>query len=302
MSYANDIRELVGNTPLLRLNKLGLPGEVRLLAKLELLNPGGSVKDRIGISMIEAAEKDGSLAKGGAIVEATAGNTGIGIALAALGKGYRVIFVVPLKFSAEKVALMRALGAEIVRTPEADGMTGAREKAAQIIAETAGAVSLDQFENPANPRIHYETTGPELLRDSGGEIDYFVAGAGSGGTFSGILKYLKEKLPRVKGVLVDPLGSTIGGGEHGPYSIEGIGNSFIPGTMDLSLVDEVIKVKDGEAVSAARLLAEKEGVIAGSSSGAALFGALQVAKRIERGTVATLLPDRGERYFSKDLF
>ena len=302
MSYANDIRELVGNTPLLRLNKLGLPGEVRLLAKLELLNPGGSVKDRIGISMIEAAEKDGSLAKGGAIVEATAGNTGIGIALAALGKGYRVIFVVPLKFSVEKVALMRALGAEIVRTPEADGMTGAREKATQIIAETAGAVSLDQFENPANPRIHYETTGPELLRDSGGEIDYFVAGAGSGGTFSGILKYLKEKLPRVKGVLVDPLGSTIGGGEHGPYSIEGIGNSFIPGTMDLLLVDEVIKVKDDEAVSAARLLAEKEGVIAGSSSGAALFGALQVAKRIERGTVATLLPDRGERYFSKDLF
>jgi cysteine synthase A len=302
MSYANDIRELVGNTPLLRLNKLGLPGEVRLLAKLELLNPGGSVKDRIGISMIEAAEKNGSLAKGGAIVEATAGNTGIGIALAALGKGYRVIFVVPLKFSAEKVALMHALGAEIVRTPEADGMTGAREKATQIIAETAGAVSLDQFENPANPRIHYETTGPELLRDSGGEIDYFVAGAGSGGTFSGILKYLKEKLPRVKGVLVDPLGSTIGGGEHGPYSIEGIGNSFIPGTMDLLLVDEVIKVKDDEAVSAARLLAEKEGVIAGSSSGAALFGALQVAKRIERGTVATLLPDRGERYFSKDLF
>jgi cysteine synthase A len=302
MSYANDIRELVGNTPLLRLNKLGLPGEVRLLAKLELLNPGGSVKDRIGISMIEAAEKDGRLARGGAIVEATAGNTGIGIALAALGKGYRVIFVVPLKFSVEKVALMRALGAEIVRTPEADGMTGAREKAAQIIAETKGAVSLDQFENPANPRIHYETTGPELLRDSGGEIDYFVAGAGSGGTFSGILKYLKEKLPKVKGVLVDPLGSTIGGGEHGPYSIEGIGNSFIPGTMDLSLVDEVIKVKDDEAVSAARLLAEKEGVIAGSSSGAALFGALQVAKRIERGTVATLLPDRGERYFSKDLF
>jgi Cysteine synthase len=302
MSYANDIRELVGRTPLLRLNKLGLSGDVRLLAKLELLNPGGSVKDRIGISMIEAAEASGALAPGGAIVEATAGNTGIGVALAAIGKGYRVIFVVPLKFSQEKVALMAALGAEIVRTPEAAGMAGARERAREIIAATHGAVSLDQFENPANPRVHYETTGPELLADSGGEIDYFVAGAGSGGTFSGVLKYLKEKRPSVKGILVDPEGSTMGGGEHGSYSIEGIGNSFVPGTMDLSLVDEVIKVKDEDAFAAARLLASREGVIAGSSSGAALWAALKVARRITKGTVATILPDRGERYLSKGLF
>jgi cysteine synthase len=301
MSYINDLRELVGNTPLLRLNKLGLPEKLRLLAKLELFNPGGSVKDRIGISMIEAAEKSGALKAGGAIVEATAGNTGIGVALAAMGKGYRVIFTVPEKFSIEKVTLMRALGAEIIRTPEAEGMTGAREKAKAIMASIPGAVSLDQFENPANPRIHYETTGPEILRDSGGEIDYFVAGSGSGGTFSGALRYLKEKLPRIKGVLVDPVGSTMGGGECGHYSIEGIGNSFVPGTMDMSLVDEVIKVGDEEALAAVKLLAAKEGVIAGTSSGAALSGALTLARKVGKGSIVTILPDRGDRYFSKGI-
>lgn len=302
MSYVNDLRDLVGNTPLLRLNKLGLPSGVRLLAKLELLNPGGSVKDRIGLSMVEAAEKDGRLLPGGAIVEATAGNTGIGLALAAIGKGYRVVFAVPEKFSAEKATLMRALGAEIVRTPEAEGMAGARKKAAELIASIPGAISVDQFENPANPRIHYETTGPEILRDSGGRIDYFVAGAGSGGTFSGVLRYLKEKIPGVKGVLADPLGSTMGGGECAHYAIEGIGNSFIPGTMDMSLVDEVIKVTDDEAVAAARMLTAQEGVIAGFSSGAALSAALTVAKRIGEGTIVTVFPDRGDRYFSKNLY
>jgi cysteine synthase len=302
MSYANDLRDLVGNTPLLRLNKLGLPPGVRLLAKLELLNPGGSVKDRIGLSMVEAAEKDGRLAPGGAIVEATAGNTGIGLALAAIGKGYRVVFAVPEKFSAEKATLMRALGAEIVRTPEAEGMAGARRKAAELISSIPGAISVDQFENPANPRIHYETTGPEILRDSGGRIDYFVAGAGSGGTFSGVMRYLKEKAPGIVGVLADPLGSTMGGGECGRYAIEGIGNSFIPGTMDMKLVDEVIKVTDDEAVAAARLLAAKEGVIAGSSSGAALSAALAVARRIGEGSIVTIFPDRGDRYFSKNLY
>jgi cysteine synthase len=301
MGYVNDIRELVGGTPMLRLNKLGLPEGLTLLAKLELFNPGGSVKDRIGLSMLEAAERSGALKPGGAIVEATAGNTGIGVALAAIGRGYRVIFAVPEKFSAEKVTLMHALGAEIVRTPAPAGMAGAREKAKEIIASTPGAVSLDQFENPANPRIHYETTGPEIFRDSGGEIDYFIAGAGSGGTFSGALRYLKERLPKIKGVLADPIGSTMGGGECGSYAIEGIGNSFIPGTMDMSLVDEVVKVGDEDAIGALRLLAAREGVIAGSSSGAALSASLTVAKRIGKGRIVTVLPDRGDRYFSKGI-
>jgi cysteine synthase len=301
MSWANDIRELVGRTPMLRLNHLGLPESVELLAKLELFNPGGSVKDRIGLSMLEAAERSGALGPGGAVVEATAGNTGIGVALAALGKGYRVVFAVPEKFSAEKVTLMRALGAEIIRTPESEGMEGARRKASELLDSMPGAVSLDQFENPANPRIHYETTGPEILEAAEGRLDYFVAGAGSGGTYSGVMRFLRERLPGVKGVLVDPLGSTMGGGECGRYAIEGIGNSFVPGTMDMSLVDEVIKVSDAEALEGVRLLALKEGVVAGSSSGAAIAGALRLARKLGRGRIAVVLPDRGDRYFSKNI-
>jgi cysteine synthase len=301
VSWANDIRELVGRTPMLRLNNLGLPDEIVLLAKLELFNPGGSVKDRIGLSMIESAERSGALKAGGAVVEATAGNTGIGIALAALNKGYRIVFAVPEKFSAEKVTLMRALGAEIIRTPEAEGMEGARRKARELLENIDGAVSLDQFENPANPRIHYETTGPEILEDAEGRIDYFVAGAGSGGTYSGAMRYLRERLPAIKGILVDPVGSTMGGGECGRYAIEGIGNSFIPSTMDMSLVDEVVKVSDGEALESVRLLARREGLIVGSSSGAAIAGALKLAGKLKGGRLAVVLPDRGDRYFSKGI-
>ena len=301
MSWANDIRELVGRTPMLRLNNLGLPGGLFLLAKLELFNPGGSVKDRIGLSMIESAERSGALKAGGAVVEATAGNTGIGIALAALNKGYRVVFAVPEKFSSEKVTLMKALGAEIIRTPEAEGMEGARRKARELLENIDGAVSLDQFENPANPRIHYETTGPEIYEDSEGKVDYFVAGAGSGGTYSGAMRYLRERLPGVKGVLVDPLGSTMGGGDCGHYAIEGIGNSFIPSTMDMSLVDEVFKVSDGEALEGVKLLARKEGLIVGSSSGAAIAGALKLAGKLKGGRIVVVLPDRGDRYFSKGI-
>jgi len=301
MSWANDIRELVGRTPMLRLNNLGLPDEIVLLAKLELFNPGGSVKDRIGLSMIESAERSGALKAGGAVVEATAGNTGIGIAIAALNKGYRVVFAVPEKFSSEKVTLMKALGAEILRTPEAEGMEGARRKARELLENIDGAVSLDQFENPANPRIHYETTGPEIYEDSEGKVDYFVAGAGSGGTYSGAMRYLRERLPGVKGVLVDPLGSTMGGGDCGHYAIEGIGNSFIPSTMDMSLVDEVFKVSDGEALEGVKLLARKEGLIVGSSSGAAIAGALKLAGKLKGGRIVVVLPDRGDRYFSKGI-
>jgi cysteine synthase len=301
MSWANDIRELVGRTPMLRLNNLGLPNEIVLLAKLELFNPGGSVKDRIGLSMIESAELSGALKPGGAVIEATAGNTGIGIALATLNKGYRVVFVVPEKFSCEKVTLMRALGAEIIRTPEVDGMAGARDKARELLADIDGAVSLDQFENPDNPRIHYEATGPEIFEDSEGRLDYFVAGAGSGGTYSGAMRYLRERLPGIKGILVDPIGSTMGGGECGRYAIEGIGNSFIPVTMDMSLVDEVVKVSDGEALDGVKLLAKREGLIVGSSSGAAIAGVLKLARKLKSGRVVVVLPDRGDRYFSKGI-
>lgn len=302
MNYYNSIHELIGKTPIIKLNNLSVDKNVNLFAKLELWNPGGSVKDRIGEYMIKDAEKKGTLKKGGTIVDATAGNTGIGIALAALNKGYRVIFTVPEKFSQEKLSLMKALGAEIVITPREEGMLGAGKKAKELVSKIDGAISLDQFKNPANPLAHYETTGPEIYESLEGNIDYLVAGAGSGGTFSGIVKYLKEKKPDVKGILVDPYGSTLGGGAEGHYNIEGIGNDFVADTMDMSLVDDVIKVSDDEAFSASRLLMKKEGILGGSSTGAALFGALKLSERITSGNIVAVFPDRGDRYFSKGLF
>lgn len=293
---------LIGNTPLVRINRFDIPGGTKVYAKLELANPGGSVKDRIGRGMIEDAERRGVLRKGGTLVEGTAGNTGIGIAFAALGRGYRVIFVVPDKFSGEKVALLKALGAEIVRTPRAGGMLLAEKTADEIAASTPGAVVLGQFHNPANPRTNYETTGPEIWHDMDGRIDAFVAGAGSGGTFSGIARYLKEQNPSVRAILADPVGSTIGGGEHADYDIEGIGNDFIPDTMDISLVDEVVKVTDAEAFDAARELARREGIVAGSSSGAAFAATLKAIRAGLRGNVVTVFPDRGDRYLSTGLF
>ena len=302
MAVYESMQELIGNTPLVRLTKLGLPADARLYAKLETYNPAGSVKDRVGKYMIDAAERDGLLRPGGTIIEATAGNTGLGIAFAALGRGYRVIFVVPTKFSQEKQTLMRALGAEILNTPREDGMLGAAAKAEELRASIPGAVMLGQFRNPANPLSHYETTGPEIYRDLEGKIDYFVAGAGSGGTFTGVVKYLKEQNPAIRGVLADPLGSTIGGGEHADYDIEGIGNDFIPETMDISLVDQVIKISDTEAFAEVKELAAKEGLIVGTSSGAAVAAAKKLIEDGARGNIVTLLPDRGERYFSKHLY
>ena len=302
MAVYESMQELIGNTPLVRLTKLGLPADARLYAKLETYNPAGSVKDRVGKYMIDAAERDGLLRPGGTIIEATAGNTGLGIAFAALGRGYRVIFVVPTKFSQEKQTLMRALGAEILNTPREDGMLGAAAKAEELRASIPGAVMLGQFRNPANPLSHYETTGPEIYRDLEGKIDYFVAGAGSGGTFTGVVKYLKEQNPAIRGVLADPLGSTIGGGEHADYDIEGIGNDFIPETMDISLVDQVIKISDTEAFAEVKELAAKEGLIVGTSSGAAVAAAKKLIENGARGNIVTLLPDRGERYFSKHLY
>lgn len=302
MAVYESMQELIGNTPLVRLTQLGLPADARLYAKLETYNPAGSVKDRVGKYMIDAAERDGLLRPGGTIIEATAGNTGLGIAFAALGRGYRVIFVVPTKFSQEKQTLMRALGAEILNTPREDGMLGAASKAEELRSSIPGAVMLGQFRNPANPLSHYETTGPEIYRDLEGKIDYFVAGAGSGGTFTGVVKYLKEQNPAIRGVLADPLGSTIGGGEHADYDIEGIGNDFIPETMDISLVDQVIKISDTEAFAEVKELAAKEGLIVGTSSGAAVAAAKKLIENGVRGNIVTLLPDRGERYFSKHLY
>ncbi len=302
MHYYNSMKELIGNTPLIKLNHLGVKTGVNLFAKLELYNPAGSVKDRTATYMINDAEKKGLLKKGGTIIEGTAGNTGIGIAFAALNRGYKVIFVVPLKFSAEKQAIMKALGAEIVNTPREEGMLGAVRKANELKEQIPGAVSLGQFVNQSNPLAHYETTGPEIYKDLDGQVDYVVAGAGSGGTYSGILKYIKEKNPFTKGILADPVGSTIGGGEHSDYNIEGIGNDFIAETMDMKLVDRVIKVNDKQAFSAAREVARKEGILAGSSSGAALAAALKLANEIEHGNIVTVFPDRGDRYFSTGLF
>lgn len=302
MRVYEDIRELVGNTPLLRLKAFEPHEGIKIYAKLELMNPGGSVKDRIGISMLDFAERNNQLVSGGTIVEATAGNTGIGIALAALNKGYRVIFTVPEKFSAEKITLMKALGAEVVQTPKEAGMTGAIERAEAIRREIPGAISLMQFENPANPKQHFETTGREIFEALGEQIDYLIAGAGSGGTVTGISKYLKSKNSQLKTMVADPLGSTMGGGEAGCYEIEGIGNHFVPATMDLSVIDEFVTVTDAEAFEHVQLLASRAGIIAGSSSGAALAATLKVAQRIDAGTLVTVFPDRGDRYFSKHLY
>ena len=302
MARFESTRALIGDTPLVKLNHLDLPEGVNLYAKLELYNPSGSVKDRIGLYMVEDAERRGILKSGGAIVEATAGNTGLGIAFAALNRGYRVVFVVPTKLSQEKQTLMAALGADIVNTPREEGMLGAERKAEELLRMIPGAVSLRQFHNPANPLTHYETTGPEIWRDMEGKVDYLVAGAGSGGTFTGIVRFLKEQNPAVQGVLADPVGSTMGGGEHGDYDIEGIGNDFIPDTMDMSLVDQVVKITDNEAFRAVRVLARREGVFAGSSSGGALAAARKLIEGGARGNIVVVFPDRGDRYFSKGLY
>lgn len=300
--YINDIRELIGNTPLLKINNFDLKPTINLFAKLEYYNPAGSVKDRIGIAMINKAEAEGKLKPGATIIEATAGNTGLGVALAALNKGYRVILTVPEKFSQEKQMLMKALGAEIIITSREEGMLGAGRKAAQLLAEIPDSISLKQFENQANPDVHYQTTGPEIYKALNGKIDYLVAGAGSGGTFSGIARYFKEQNPRIQTILADPEGSTMGGGEAACYNMEGIGNDFIPQTMDINLVDYVIKINDADAFNAASELTRKEGVIVGSSSGAAMAVTLKFAAQISSGNIVTIFPDRGDRYFSKNLY
>lgn len=302
MKYYNAMQDMIGNTPLVKINHMGIKQGVNLFAKLELYNPSGSVKDRAGLYMIKDAERKGLLKPGSTIIEATAGNTGLGIAFAAMNKGYRVIFVVPMKFSEEKQTLMRAFGGEIINTPRESGMLGAIDKANELLKSIPNSLSMKQFENPNNPLAHYETTGPEIYHDLDGQVDYTVIGAGSGGTFTGVLKYLKEKNPSIKGILADPVGSTIGGGEHGDYDIEGIGNNFIADTMDMSLVDDVIKITDAEAFGMSKLLAKNEGILAGTSSGAAMAASAKLSAKIESGNIVTVFPDRGDRYFSKHLY
>lgn len=302
MALYKSFNDLIGNTPLVELSRINRELDSRIYAKLELYNPSGSVKDRAGKYMVADAEAKGILKPGYTIVDATAGNTGLGIALSALGKGYQVVFVVPTKFSIEKQQLLKALGAKIINTSREEGMLGATRKAEELLQTIPNSISLKQFNNLSNPQAHYETTGPEINEDLKGDIDYIVLGAGSGGTLTGTVKCLKERIPNITAVLADPVGSTIGGGEHADYKIEGIGNDFIADTLDISLVDKVIKIDDKEAFEGARELARKEGIIAGSSSGAAYAAAKKLVKEVQNANIVILLPDRGDRYFSTGLW
>jgi cysteine synthase A len=303
LGVADDITDLVGGTPMLRLKRLTPAGSADIFAKLEYLNPGGSVKDRAAIGIIRRAEQEGKLAPGGTIVEATAGNTGIGLALIGVNRGYRVKLFVPENFSQEKVIIMRALGAEVERTPDQEGMRGAIRRAKEVVARDQTAFMAGQFENMANPDYHYETTAVEIFEQMDGKLDAVVLGCGTCGTFTGIARYMKEHAPGVRSFAVETQGSVLGGGESGPHKVEGIGASFIPTTFDRSVCDEVIAVTDDDAFATVKLLAAQEGVLAGSSGGAAVFAALEVARRLGTGKrVATIIPDSAERYLSKKIF
>jgi len=303
LRVADDITQLVGETPMLQLKRLVPAGSADVFAKLEYLNPGGSVKDRAAIGIIRRAEQEGKLIPGGTIVEATAGNTGIGLALIGVNSGYKVKLFVPEKFSQEKVMIMRALGAEVTRTPDAEGMLGAIRQAKELVATDPTAFMAGQFENLANPDYHYETTAHEIFEQMDGRIDAVVLGCGTSGTFSGIARYLKEKLPRALAFAVETQGSVLGGGQPGPHKVEGIGAAFIPKTFDRSVCDEVMMVMDDDAFDMVKTLAAREGVLAGSSGGAAVFASVSVAKRLGPGKrVVTIVPDSAERYLSKRIF
>ena len=298
------IIETVGGTPLVEISNKLNQGGARVLAKVEFFNPGGSVKDRIAITMIEAAEKEGKLKPGATIVEPTSGNTGVGLAWVAAVKGYHLILTMPETMSIERRKLAAAYGAEIVLTPGAEGMKGAIAKAEEIVKETGGFIPL-QFDNPNNAPAHYRTTGPEIWADADGEVDAFVAGVGTGGTVSGTGKYLKEQNPAVKIYAVEPDTSPVlSGGKPGPHKIQGIGANFVPKVYDASVVDEVIQVSADNAGRAARAAAAKDGLLVGISSGAALYAALELSKKPEYAgkTIVALLPDTGERYLSTWLF
>ncbi|MBO5538017.1 MAG: cysteine synthase A [Prevotella sp.] len=304
---AKQLTELIGQTPLLELNRFSAAKGLQtpIIAKVEFFNPGGSVKDRIALAMIEDAEEKGILKPGATIIEPTSGNTGVGLALVSAVKGYHLILTMPETMSVERRNLVKAYGAEVRLTPGKDGMPGAIRAAEELRDSIPGAVILQQFENPANPQRHYETTGPELWQATEGKIDIFVAGVGTGGTISGVAKYLKEQNPQVKIVAVEPASSPVlNGGQSGPHKIQGIGAGFVPNTYDASLIDEVLDVENDDAIRTGRELAQREGLLVGISSGAAAFGAAVVAARPENAgkTIVALLPDTGERYLSTVLY
>ncbi len=301
----NDITEAVGNTPLVRLNRVTDGAGATVLAKLEFYNPAASVKDRIGIAIVDAAEASGALAPGGTIVEGTSGNTGIALALVGAARGYNVILTMPETMSKERRILLRAYGAQIVLTPGATGMSGAVERAKEIVAQTPGAILASQFSNPANSAIHRATTGEEIWADTDGAVDIFVAGVGTGGTITGVGGLLKERKPGVHIVAVEPIDSPIlSGGKPGPHKIQGLGANFIPEVLDTTVYDEVFDVELKDALTTARRLAAEEGILAGISCGAAVFAAVRVASRPENAgkTVVVVIPDFGERYVSTILY
>ena len=307
MNVYASVDKMIGGTPLLELTnlekKLGLKAKV--LAKLEYLNPAGSAKDRIARAMIDAAEREGRLVPGSVIIEPTSGNTGIGLASVAAARGYRVIIVMPETMSMERRMLMKAFGAELVLTPGAKGMTGSIEKAEELAASTPNSFIPGQFVNPVNAQAHYETTGPEIWNDTDGTVDIFVAGVGTGGTITGVGRYLKEQKADVRVIAVEPAASAVlSGGKPGPHGLQGIGAGFIPAVLDTGIYDEVIPVENEQAYEAARLIGKNEGVLVGISSGAALYAALELAKRDEYAgkTIVALLPDTGDRYLSTPLF
>lgn len=303
MQVYKNIHELIGNTPLLEITSFSLPNGVRLFAKLEYFNPGGSIKDRLGIELLQEALETGKIKEGGTIIEPTAGNTGIGLALAAVGKNINVIFCVPEKFSVEKQELMKALGATIVHTPTSEGMKGAIQKAQELLGEIPGSYCPQQFGNPANPNTYYKTLGPELWQQLDGNIDVFVAGAGTGGTFMGTAKYLKEMNLKVKTVIVEPEGSILNGGEAGPHKTEGIGMEFLPDYMEPAYFDSIHTVSDEDAFRLVKELAVKEGLLVGSSAGAALHASLLEAQHAKPGTnIVTIFADSSERYLSKKIY
>ena len=304
-SIKANILESIGNTPLVRLNRIGQGLKATLLAKVESLNPGGSVKDRVAVQMIDAAEREGALKPGGVIIEATAGNTGVGLALVAAIRGYRCIFVLPDKMSEDKISLLRAYGAEVVITPTSvppDSPESYNGVADRLAREIPGAFRPNQFANPNNPLAHYQTTGPEIWEDSGRAVEVFVAGMGTGGTISGTAKYLREKNPRVVIVGADPEGSILSGDAPHSYRVEGIGEDFIPRTFDRQVVDEMVRVSDRDSFNTARKLAREEGLLVGGSAGTAVAAALKYAERLtEHRTIVVLLPDTGQELSHEDL-